>query len=113
MAKTRLAACIFDQAGNLYGTTFDGGINGGGTVYELSPSGGGWTFATIYSFTAAMGDRLQQAHARQGDPLRLTNAEGANGLGSVFKLARSNGAWTLPTSTISLAAAMAGYPTAA
>jgi len=46
---------IFDQAGNLYGTTFDGGINGGGTVYELSPSGGGWTFATIYSFTGGYG----------------------------------------------------------
>ena len=32
---------IFDSADNLYGTTEYGGAKGAGTVYELSPSGGG------------------------------------------------------------------------
>jgi uncharacterized repeat protein (TIGR03803 family) len=33
----------FDAAGNLYGTTYYGGGNGGGIVYELTPStGGAW-----------------------------------------------------------------------
>src|SRR5208282_3671395 len=34
--------------GNLYGTTLFGGANGYGTVFELSPSGGGWTEQVIY-----------------------------------------------------------------
>ena len=37
---------IFDQAGNLYGTTYEGGGGcngfGCGTVFELTPSGSGW-----------------------------------------------------------------------
>src|ERR1035438_3767949 len=42
---------IFDAAGNLYGTTDQGGIYGYGTVFDLSPSqGGGWTETVLYSF---------------------------------------------------------------
>lgn len=47
---------IFDQAGNLYGTTAIGGNTGGscgngcGTVFELMPSGSGWTEQVLYSF---------------------------------------------------------------
>jgi hypothetical protein len=47
----------FDSQGNIYGTTQDGGIYGTcngqpgcGTVFELSPSGGGWTKKTLWSF---------------------------------------------------------------
>ncbi len=45
---------IMDAAGNLYGTTSDGGPGGsggqgGGTVFELSPSGNNWNFSTIYA----------------------------------------------------------------
>ena len=38
---------IMDPAGNLYGTTVN---YGAGSVFELSPSGGGWTEQVIYSF---------------------------------------------------------------
>ena len=50
------AALIFDTAGNLYGTTGEGGAVGpggvaGGIVFELSPSqGGGWTEKVLYNF---------------------------------------------------------------
>jgi uncharacterized repeat protein (TIGR03803 family) len=46
----------FDSAGNLYGTAMSGGIQGCagdlgcGTVFELSPSGSGWTETTLYEF---------------------------------------------------------------
>jgi uncharacterized repeat protein (TIGR03803 family) len=52
-----IGGVVFDRAGNLYGTTFAGGAlsctdnsNGCGVVYELSPSGGGWTETVIYDF---------------------------------------------------------------
>jgi uncharacterized repeat protein (TIGR03803 family) len=48
---------IFDSAGNLYGTTSQGGAYGqgsgfvGGTVFELTPgSGGNWTERILHSF---------------------------------------------------------------
>lgn len=40
---------IMDSAGNLYGTTSYGGGQGIGAVFELSPSGGGWTEQVIYN----------------------------------------------------------------
>lgn len=56
------AAVIFDAAGNLYGTTLDGGLAGCqddlrlgygcGVVFKLTPNpGGGWTESLLYSFT--------------------------------------------------------------
>src|SRR5437667_9437359 len=47
-ADTDLA---IDKAGNLYGTTVLGGDFGGGTVFQLSPSGNGWVHTVLYSFT--------------------------------------------------------------
>ena len=46
---------VFDQAGNLYGTTLLGGAYDFGTVFELTPSSGGWTEKVIYSFTGDSG----------------------------------------------------------
>ena len=40
---------IMDPAGNLYGTTYQGGTGNNGTVFELSPSGGNWTEQVIYN----------------------------------------------------------------
>ncbi len=85
---------VLDGAGNLYGTTFDGGINGGGTVYRLSPSGPGWTFKTIYSFTGGYGGPYNKLTLANGSIYGFTNAEGANGLGSVFKLTPGKSGWT-------------------
>ena len=45
-----------DAAGNIYGTTFGGGLgNDAGTVFRLSPpaKGNQWTLQTIYSFCVA------------------------------------------------------------
>jgi uncharacterized repeat protein (TIGR03803 family) len=41
---------IPDATGNLYGTTYYGGANGVGSVYELSPGQSGWTERVLYSF---------------------------------------------------------------
>ena len=50
------AGLVSDAAGNLYGTTYDGGNNepccgGAGTVFELTPNGDGtWTEKVLYDF---------------------------------------------------------------
>ncbi|MGA2423689.1 MAG: choice-of-anchor tandem repeat GloVer-containing protein [Terriglobales bacterium] len=41
---------MMDATGNLYGATAFGGSVNYGTIYEMSPSGGGWTEQTIYNF---------------------------------------------------------------
>lgn len=51
------AGLVFDSAGNLYGTTWEGGLYGVGTVFELTPtSTGGWDYSVIYNFGAAYTD---------------------------------------------------------
>jgi len=45
------ADLTIDKAGNLYGTTPDGGTNSDGAVFELTPkASGGWTEKVLYSF---------------------------------------------------------------
>src|SRR5262249_9482153 len=46
-----LGDLVFDPAGNLYGTTSEGGAYGVGTVFELLPNqDGSWTHQLLYSF---------------------------------------------------------------
>jgi uncharacterized repeat protein (TIGR03803 family) len=48
---------LFDSLGNLYGTTRQGGVYGGGTVFELSPGAGDlWVEVVLYNFGGFAGD---------------------------------------------------------
>lgn len=50
------AGLIFDSNGALYGVTREGGANGVGTIFVLSPpivEGGAWTKTTLHSFRAS------------------------------------------------------------
>jgi uncharacterized repeat protein (TIGR03803 family) len=81
---------IFDNAGNLYGTTADGG-SGGGTVYELTPSGSAWTQTTLYQFPfQGVNDPLGGVAFDQAGNLYGTTFAG----GTAYRLALSDGAWT-------------------
>ena len=76
--------------GNLYGTTFAGGANGFGIVFELSPSGGKWTETSLYSF-AGGNDGANPWGApvfdSNGNLYGTTTAGGTNNDGTVYKLA--------------------------
>jgi len=41
---------VFDNLGNLYGATAEGGANGSGNVFELTPSSGFWNETVLHSF---------------------------------------------------------------
>ena len=44
-----------DEAGNLLGSSLQGGAGGFGTVYKLTPSTGGWVYSTLHSFDLSGG----------------------------------------------------------
>jgi uncharacterized repeat protein (TIGR03803 family) len=44
------AGLIFDAAGNLYGTTSEGGAYGNGTVFQLALTDGTWNETVLYDF---------------------------------------------------------------
>ncbi len=87
----------FDGAGNLYGATTDLGANNGGTVFGLSPSGSGWLYSVLYSFTGTSGGHGPYGTLtfdRSGNICGTTGADGAFLLGNVFKLTPSGNGWT-------------------
>ncbi len=88
---------IFDQSGNLYGTTVYGGAYGTGTIYKLTPSGSGWTESILYSFTGGTDGANPYAGLISDPAGNLYGATGTGGSGNggtAFELAPSNGGWT-------------------
>jgi uncharacterized repeat protein (TIGR03803 family) len=92
---------IFDGAGNLYGTTVQGGNGcefGCGVVFELKPgSNGSWTGSVLHSFKGSDGEYPDAGliFDKAGNLYGTTNVGGAPGLGTVFKLApNADGSWT-------------------
>ncbi len=89
------AGLISDAAGNLYGAAFRGGPNNAGSVFELTPSAGGWTFTLLYAFPGQFGAGCFSNLVMAGGSLYGTTAShGVYGLGTLFKLTPSNGSWT-------------------
>ena len=92
---------ISDSSGNLYGTTGAYGPQGGGAVFELSPSNGIWTFDLAYDFHCS-GDICYSLPGPQanlfmdssGNLFGTTTQDGAYGYGNVFKLTPQAVGWT-------------------
>ncbi len=92
---------VIDQAGNLYGIASTGG-SGSGTVFELSPSGGSWSFQVIYTFGGGADgvvgiDSGGLIFDTAGNLYGTTEMGGTAGFGTVFELTPSSGGWTKTT----------------
>ena len=89
------AGLIFDPSGNLYGATSNSGTGGGGTVFELTPSGNCWTLKTLYSFTGGSrgGPYATLVMDGAGNLYGTTGADDASQQGNVFKLTPSGSSW--------------------
>jgi uncharacterized repeat protein (TIGR03803 family) len=86
---------VYDQAGNLYGTTAYGGAYGGGTVFELTPSLGSWTESVLYSqLRRVLESSRGVIFDKNGDLYGTTFGGGAYGDGTVFQLTPSENGWT-------------------
>lgn len=90
-------SALTSHDGNFYGTTYYGGLNYG-TVFELSPNGGGgWNETVLYSFTG------EEDGANPSGPVTFDNAGNLYGTtssggyyntGVVFELSQSGASWT-------------------
>ena len=93
-----MGGVLFDQAGNIFASNPYGG-SGGGSVFELVPSGGQYTYQNVYGFTCPQGcsqppgptDTLIMDSA--GTLYGTTYSAGIYGCGAVFKLTYSSGSW--------------------
>jgi uncharacterized repeat protein (TIGR03803 family) len=96
---------IADQAGNLYGTTYDGGPGGAGTVFRLSPPNDTrdmWTETILYSFSyssleSGIGPKAGLVTDSSGNLFGSTWLGGPNGGGLVFELSppsEGDAAWS-------------------
>lgn len=96
------AGLTFDSVGNLYGTTYQGGAYGYGTVFELSSAGGGgWTESVLHNFGSATDGRNPESKLTIDSPGNLygttlnggTYTCGGTGCGVVFELSATKGGW--------------------
>jgi uncharacterized repeat protein (TIGR03803 family) len=88
-----LDSLIIDSAGNLYGTTYAGGANGGGVAFELSPrTGGVWVERTLHSFACTGTTNCGEPYASLvfdalANLYGTTSKDGTGSYGTVFKIA--------------------------
>lgn len=96
---------VFDSAGNLYGTTLQGGPANMGAVFELNPPaspGGAWTETVLHSFLASGDGNAPLANVIFDSAGNLFSTAWMGGefeRGTVFELSppANGGAWTETT----------------
>jgi hypothetical protein len=82
----------FDSAGNIFGSTRQGGPPGRGYIYELSPSNGGYDMTTLYTFQ----DTAQPSGVifdNAGNLYGVATGGDLGDYGNVFKLSLSGSQW--------------------
>jgi uncharacterized repeat protein (TIGR03803 family) len=116
-------AVVFDSAGNLYGTTPDGGNlqkcngQGCGVVYQISPvRGGGWKQTVLHTFTGgadgAVGSLGPLLVDKAGNVFGVAELGGDPSCqcGTVFKLTAVSGKWKFKTLDAFKGTPQAGFP---
>jgi uncharacterized repeat protein (TIGR03803 family) len=92
---------VIDSAGNLYGSSVLGGEFGGGTVFQVAPSGKNWIHTVLYSFTGGAdggepykGVTLDAQGNLYGTAVTGGTGSCEGGCGVAYKLTNSGGTWS-------------------
>lgn len=86
----------FDQAGNILGTTLEGGNDGNGVVFKMVPFGAGWDESVVYSFGPppdAGGPFAGLISDVAGNLYGTTAGGGEHGNGAVYELSPASGGY--------------------
>lgn len=81
-----MAGLVMDSAGNLYGTTYEGGLQTAGTVFKISPGG---TETILYSLPNGADPEAGLVMDSAGNIYGTTKTGGTSGRGSVFEISPS------------------------
>ncbi len=83
-----IATPTLDGAGNLYGAAFGGGAHAPGGIFELTFSGGSWSYVPLHYFTGLDGDYPLGGvrFDAEGNLYGTASGGGAFGGGVVFKI---------------------------
>jgi uncharacterized repeat protein (TIGR03803 family) len=109
------AGLTADAQGNLFGTTYDGGLSGDGTVFELVNNGdGSYTPITLVNFNGADGELPEsRLIINAAGDLFGTTAGIANDYGTVFEIVKTdNGYASTPITLVSFDGTDGRYPVA-
>jgi uncharacterized repeat protein (TIGR03803 family) len=91
------SSLVFDKAGNLYGTTYSGGLYNFGVVFELKHSGGNWTESIIHNFAGQPKDgqspQAGLSFDTMGNLYGTTFYGGTHNVGTVFQMKPSGSNW--------------------
>lgn len=96
------ASLTLDRTGVIYGTAFEGGANGVGTVFTLAPKAGArWRFALLHTFTGGKDGGYPDTKLifDAAGSLYSTTAYGGSicgyrlGCGTVYELTPASGGW--------------------
>ena len=91
------AGLIADGQGNFYGAATEGGNQGGGSIFELTPAGSGWNFTAIDSLAGwgISGTFRNLMLSSSGTLYATTHCDGQDSAGTVYQLVPSGGGnWT-------------------
>jgi hypothetical protein len=107
-------ALAMDPAGNIYGTTYLGGIFGEGALYELKPTTGGhWREKVLYSFSSeCMDPDGNLIRDSSGNLYGACYQGGLYRVGGIFEVSPgAGGTWTETTLHNFGGVGDGGYPT--
>jgi uncharacterized repeat protein (TIGR03803 family) len=88
---------IADGLGNFYGAATEGGVQGGGSIFELTPSGSGWRFNAFQSLPGSgiSGTFRNLMLTSSGTIYATTHCDGEYNAGTVYQLVPAvGGGWT-------------------
>jgi uncharacterized repeat protein (TIGR03803 family) len=87
-----VSGLVADPSGNLYGATYSG--SSGGTVFELSRSGDGWTYKVIYNSQPGQASALENlAVDASGNLYGAGYSGGSFNVGAIYKLTPTENGW--------------------